>query len=228
MFDSPNRTARVAGLLYLVEIVTGIFSLIYVPLQIKVHGDAVATLKNLVSHEFLFRIDVLVGSFSGIVALVLPFVLYKLLSPVSKYAAVLMVVFGVVFIPIGFVATGYQLDILSLLTDDNLRHAFTSDQIGAQIALLFTTIHDNTLVSEIFWGLWLIPFGYLVFKSGFLPKFLGVFLMLGSLSYLVPVVVEVLFPGYSVPTTVALPSAIGEIGTAFWLAFVGVGKQARR
>jgi hypothetical protein len=226
--DSPNKVARIAGLLYLVEVVTGIFSLMYVPSRIKVRGDAVATVQHLMANEFLFRLDVIVGSMSDVVALVLPLVLYKLLSPVSKHAAVLMVAFGVVFIPIDLVATANQLDILSLLSDGSAQHhALSSAQLVGQVMALFDASYNKTLISELFWGLWLLPFGYLVVKSGFLPKVLGFFLMLGSLSYLVPFIVEVLCPAWSVPGIVALPSAVGEIGIALWLAFVGVRSPIR-
>jgi hypothetical protein len=226
--DSPNKVARIAGLLYLVEIVTGIFSLMYVPSRIRVHGDAMATVQHLMANEFLFRLDVVIGSISDVIALVLPLVLYKLLSPVSKHAAVFMVAFGVVFIPIDLVAAADQLDILSLLSDGSAQHhALSSTQYVAQVMALFDASYNKTLVSELFWGLWLLPFGYLVVKSGFLPKILGYFLMLGSLSYLVPFIVKVLFPSYSIPDIVSLPSAIGEIGTALWLAFVGIRRPMR-
>jgi hypothetical protein len=227
--DSPNKVARIAGLLYLIEIVTGIFSLMYVPSRINVHGDAVATVQNVTANEFLFRLDVVIGSISDVVALVLPLVLYKLLSPVSRNAATLMVAFGVIFIPIDLVASANQLDILSLLSDAKAQHhALDSAQFVTQVMALFSASYNKTLISEIFWGLWLLPFGYLVVKSGFLPKILGIILMVGSLSYLVPFVVEVLFPGRSVPDVITLPSAIGEIGIALWLAFVGVRKPSLR
>jgi hypothetical protein len=224
--ESPGKTARVAGLIYLLEILTGMFSLMYVPSQIKVHGDAVATVQNVVAKEFLFRLDVVVGSISDVAALVLPFVLYKLLSPVSKHAAVLMVVFGVVFIPIDLVASANQLDILNLVSKAGAQHALGTEPLVTKVMALFDAAHNKTLISELFWGLWLLPFGYLVIKSGFLPKILGFFLMLGSLSYLVPFLVEVLFPNYSTPDIVALPSAIGEIGIALWLTFVGIREPA--
>jgi hypothetical protein len=220
--DSPNKVARVAGFLYLIEVVTGIFSLMYVPSRIKVHGDAVATVRNITANEFLFRMDVVVGSIGNVVALVLPLVLYKLLSPVNKHAAVLMVAFGVVFIPIDLVATANQLDILSLLSEGSAQsHVLSSAQLVARVMALFDASYNKTLISEIFWGMWLLPFGYLVVKSGFLPKILGFFLMLGSLSYFVPFLVGVLAPGRSVPDIVSLPSAIGEIGIALWLTLVG-------
>lgn len=224
--DSPGKTARVAGLIYLLEIVTGIFSLMYVPSQIKVHGNALATVQNVVAKEFLLRVDVVVGSISDVAALVLPFVLYKLLSPVNKQAAVLMVVFGVVFIPIDLVATANQLDILTLVSHGGAQQAAGTEPFVTKVMALFDAAHNKTLMSELFWGLWLLPFGYLVIKSGFLPKILGFFLMLGSLSYLVPFLVEVLYPRYSMPDIVALPSAMGEIGIALWLTWVGIRKPA--
>lgn len=222
--DSIGKTARISGLLYLSIVVCGIFSLAYVPSQIRVHGDAAATVHNLLAHDSLFRLGIAVGSISYVPDLVLTLTLFKLLSPVNRNAAVLMVAFGAIFIPVDLAAMANQLDILSLLNADTRQHLLAPDQLAARVMALYDAYYNKILVSEIFWGLWLLPFGYLVVQSGFLPKILGYFLMLGCFSYLITFFAEVLFPLYSVPDFVMWPASIGEIGTALWLAIVGARK----
>ena len=222
--DSNNKTARLAGLLYLITVVTGIFSLIYVPSHINVHGDASATVGNIMASESLFRCGIAVGSVGYTAFLLLPLVLYKLLSPVNKNMAVVMVVFAVTCVPIYFVALANQLDALSLLDGDKIQNVFTTDQLHARVMSLIDAYRNRIFISEIFWGLWLLPFGYLVFKSGFLPKVLGIVLMIGCFSYLAVFFGEMLFPHYIIPSFVMWPAAFGEIGTCLWLLIVGVQK----
>ena len=226
--DSKNKTARLAGLLYLVTVATGLFSLMYVPLHINVHGDASATVNNMMASESLFRLGIVAGSIGWIAFLLLPLALYKLLSPVNRNIAVLMVAFAVTCVPIDFVAIANQLDILSLLNGDKYQQVFTSDQLHARVMSLLDAYHNRILVSEIFRGLWLLPFGYLVFKSGFLPKVLGILLMMGCFSYLISFFGETLFPHYNIPGFVMLPASFGEIGICLWLLIVGAREPARR
>lgn len=225
--DSANKTARLAGILYLLEPLTAIFTMFYVPSQIHVHGDAAATVHNVATHEFLFRLDIIASASTSVIGLLVPLALYKLLSPVSKNAAVLMVAFGVIFLPVGLAGVANQLDILSLLNGTIQQQAFTSDQLVARVMALFADSNNQVLVDQIYWGLWLVPFGYLVWKSEFLPKLLGFFLIFGCFSYLFYFVAGILFPRYFVPYVVLLPAAIGELGTALWLTFIGVRRPRR-
>ena len=219
--DTSSKTARVAGWLYLVTVVTGIFSLIYVPSRISANGDATLVVNNIVTFESLFRSGVAAGALGYVAFLILPLALYKLLGSVNKAAAVLMVTLAVVQVPIYFVAIANQLDVLSLLAGAKYLKAFTPEELHAKVMFLMDAYDNLVFASEIFWGLWLLPFGYLVFKSGFLPKFLGVLLMLGCFSYLVDFFARLLFPHYSVPGVVTLPAARGEIGICLWLVVMG-------
>lgn len=225
--ESNNRTARIAGSLYLINIVTGIFSLIYVPSMIEIRGDSATAVNNLLASEFLYRSGVAVGLLSFSIFMVLPFVLFKLLRHINQGAAVLMVAFALVFIPIDFVALGHKLDVLSLLHDTHYRSTFSIEQLHAQMMVSLHSYDNAMVISEIFWGLWLLPFGYLVFKSDFLPKMLGIFLMVACLSDLIEVVGEVLFPGTIkglATTLVTLPGAVGEFGICLWLLIMGARK----
>lgn len=226
-----NRIARTAGLLYLVVVVTGMFSLAYVPAHIATHADASVAASHIAASLSLFRWGALSELIMAASFLLLPFALYRLLQRVNRNLAVLMVVLVAVSAPISFVNVIDKLDILSLLGSTDVSHAFTRDQMDVQVTMHLIDYRNGMLVSEIFSGLWLLPFGYLVFKSTFLPRILGVLLMLGGFSYLIDFSGSMLFPGYA-DTTLAelimLPPSLGEIGTCLWLLIVGTRDRTRR
>jgi hypothetical protein len=222
--DSNKKTARTAGLLYLIVVVTGIFHLLYVPSQISGKGDAAATVGNIVASESLFRSGIVAGFLCYTAFLVLPFVLYKLLRPVGSNAAALMVAFVVASVPISFASLMHKLDILSLLSGAGSLQALPKDQVQAQVMLSLAAYNNGILACQIFWALWLLPFGYLVFKSGFLPRILGILLMIGCFGYLIDFFGSVLFAGYTktaIADFVTLPGSLGEIGICLWLLVVG-------
>lgn len=220
-----QATARMAGVLYLIVVLTGLFSLLYVPSQIAVGGDPSTTIDNILESESLFRLGIAAELICYTVFLVLPFALYRLLHGVGREAAVLMVAFVVVSVPISFVSVLSKFEVLSLLSGgaEHLR-AFTTEQVQAQVMLLLDAYENGFLVSQVFWGLWLLPFGYLVFRSGFLPRILGVLLMMGCFGYLIDFSGRFFFSGYTETMAgfVGLPAAAGEIGTCLWLLIVGV------
>lgn len=220
-----KKTARIAGALYLIVVVTGFFSMIHVPSQIVVPGDASATVANILASEPLFRLGIVAGLLCHTVFLLLPFALYRLLSPVGRDVAVLMVAFAVASVPVSFVNLFNKLDILSLLDGADHLQGFATEQLHAQVMLSLDAYGNGLLVSEIFWGLWLLPFGYLVFRSGFLPRVLGILLMTGCFGYLINFSGKLFFPGYgetNIAALVSLPSGLGEIGTCLWLLIVGI------
>jgi hypothetical protein len=225
-----KKTARVAGLLYLAVVVTGIFSLIYVPSHITVAGDPSATVRNIMASERLLRLGIVVELLSHAVFLVLPFALYKLLRPAGDTAAVLMVALAVMIVPITFVNNINKLNVLSLLNGAGHLRGLTAGDVEARVMLSLSAYANGILVSKVFWGLWLLPFGYLVLRSGFLPRALGILLMLGCLGYLIDFVGRVLFPGFAqttLATYVGLPAAFGELGICLWLLVVGAGEPKR-
>jgi hypothetical protein len=220
-----NKTARIAGLLYLIVVLAGIFSLLYVPSQVSVPGDTAATVSNILAQQPLYRIGIVVGCIGFTAFLILPLALYELLSPVGRKAAALMVAFAVVSVPISLVSLISKLDVLSLLTGADYAQALSAAQLHAQVRLSLDAYRNGMLVSQIFWGLWLFPFGYLVFKSGFLPRILGILLMLGCVGYLINFFGTALSPGYAdtaIANYISLPGSVGEIGICLWLLILGV------
>ena len=219
--------ARTAGLIYLVVVVTGILSLVYVPSQLIVSGDATRTVENIVASQGLFRLGVAAGFICYVAFLLLPLALYRLLSHVNQSVAILMVLLAVVSVPLSLGNMINKLDVLTLLSGKTYLLNHSADQLNAAVMLSLARYNNGVLVAKIFWGLWLLPFGYLVFRSGMLPKVLGIFLMIGCFGYLLDVFGTILLPGYSssdLASVATMPAAIGEIGTCLWLIVMGARK----
>ena len=226
-----RQTARVAGLLYLIVVAAGIFSLGYVPGQTLVPGDAAATAERILAHETLYRLGIVAGAACYVAFLLLPLALYRLLAPTHRTAAVLMVALAAASVPLSFANLGHKLDALSLLGGGDTLQALTREQLQAQAMAALDAYRNGVLLSKVFWGLWLLPFGWLVFKSGLLPRVLGVLLMAGCFGYLIDFAGRALFPGYAQTAAagyVTLPASIGEIGTCLWLLIVGAREPGRR
>lgn len=212
-----QKIARLAGALYLIVVVTGLFSLMYVPSQIAVSGDPHATANSIVANGPLFRAGIAAFLINQVAFLILPLALYKLLRHVNQNAAALMVVLAVVSVPIALVSLSNRLDALDILHGPNVQ-----SQLQPQAMLYINAYGNGLLVTTLFWGLWLLPFGYLIIRSGFLPKLLGALLVLGGLGYVIQVFWQILMPGMRFPEFVLLPAAVGEIGICLWLLVAGV------
>ncbi len=224
------KIARLAGFVYLIVILTGLFHLLYVPSQLIVRDDPSSTFNNILASETLFRLGIFVGLISYTAFLVLPIVLYKLLKPVGLIHARMMVLFAAVSVPITFVNMLNKFAVLSLISSDNYLETIDAIAVQGQVMFYLDLYNKGNSVAQIFWGLWLFPFGYLVYKSGFLPKVLGVFLMAGCFGYLINFTGYFFFPSYGesiFSTIVGLPSGIGEIGTCLWLLIMGAKENPR-
>lgn len=219
---NENRLARCAGLVYLVVVVTGFFSLGYVPGRLAAPGDPPAMLANIVAHEALFRAGIVSFMIEQVAFLLLPLLLFRLLHRVHQRAAVAMVALAITAVPIALIGVMHRLDALWLLTDG---HGLPMETMTPLALLALKSYGHAIFVASLFWGLWLLPFGYLVFTSGMLPRLTGLLLMLGGIGYLVDVFADLLLPGYAdtaFSNYVHLPAALGEIGTCLWLLLMGV------
>ena len=229
--EPKNPTARAAGLIYVIMAIIGAFTILYLPLKLIVWSDSSATVQNLIESETLYRIGIVIGLLTNVLFLVLPFVLYHLLESVNKTMAGLMVLFAVISVPITLVALGSQFDVLSMLKGGESTVELETEQLQSAVMASLYTHKNLTFVAAIFWGLWLFPFGWLVYNSGFLPKLFGVLLMVGCFGYLIEFVALTLWPdGYStsgISNFIHIPSAFGEIGIAFWLLIRGVNEPSK-
>ena len=160
-----NKAARVAGAVYLSMVLTGPFSLIYVPGKLIVRGDATATATNVLNHEFLFRLWIFGDLWTHIIFICLGVTLYRLLGSVSKPWAVAMLGFVLVSAAVGFLNTLNNIAAFILFRGADFLNVFEQAQRNA-LGMFFLRLHSQgNFINEIFWGLWLFPFGLLVFRS---------------------------------------------------------------
>jgi hypothetical protein len=222
-----NKTARVAGALYVLLGVTAPFSLIYIPRTFIVRGDATATANHILASETLFRMGIVSELISATITIFLVMVLYRLLNGVNKMHASLMVILGaLVSVPISFLNVVNEIAALTLLRGPGFLSVFDRSQLEA-LALFFLGLHGQGLVVvEIFWGLWLFPFGILVMRSGLIPRILGVLLIVNGFAYLAASLTSLLAPAYSgVVNRFALIAETGELWIMLWLLIKGVKVQ---
>lgn len=223
---SNAKAARIAGLLYLVVSIPGFFSLMYIPSHFIVSGDATATASKIANSELVFRMGILgeLIGFTGFIFVVRA--LYRLLYRVEKAQASLMVTLMLVSIPISLVNVMNELAALILIRGANFLAVFDKSQRDA-LALLFLKVHDQGLaVAEIFWGLWLIPFGLLVLKSGFLPRVLGVLLVIACFGYLADTLDTFQLLPYASVVSRVVPLLTGcELPIILWLLIMGAKDQ---
>lgn len=206
--------ARLAGLLYLAVVVTGLFSLAYVPSRIAVAGDPAATAANINAMEPLFRVGIAASILCYLAFLLLPLPLYRLLESSGPIAARLMVLFAIVSVPMALLNLGNDLDVLAAL------------RVGdtARAAAHLAASRNGQILVQLFWGLWLLPLGLLIFRSAAIPRVFGILLMFGCLGYCIRVFGLVLIPDFAgIPGIryVSIPGSVGEIGTCLWLLVMG-------
>lgn len=221
--NSINKTARTAGLLYLVLAILSAFGLVYVPSMILVPGDAAATAHNIVASESLFRLGFVGNLLAFTVNIFVAVLLYKLFAPVNKTMAALMVVLISVGIAIAMLNELNQFAALLLLGSADYLTAFTADQLQAFAALFLDLYEHGFVLAHLFFGLWLFPMGYLVIKSGFVPKVIGFFLLIAGVGYVVDFTLFFLFPDITV--TVSEYTFVGEVLLLLWLLVMGVNVE---
>jgi len=215
------KAARIAGAICLLEFLVGPFSLIYVPTVLVVAGDAAATAAKILAHETIFRIAIFADLYSGVLSLATSLALYRLFKDTDQFLAAVMVILGGVTVaPIFFLNSLNWIAALSLI--HNYLTIFNAQQQQA-LAMLFLHLHgEGNIVNEIFWGLWLVPFGLLVIKSGFIPRILGYWLLIDGFAYVVLNAIGILAPQfYDTAFTYAQPALFGELAIMLFLLIKG-------
>jgi hypothetical protein len=217
-----QKTARLSGLLYLALAALSAFGLVYVPSMLIVPGDAAATANNIVASESLFRLGFVSNLVAFTVNVFVAALLYKLLKPVNRGIASLMVILILIGLAIGMLNELNQFAALLILGTDYLT-VFTAVQSQALASLFLDLYEHGFTMAHIFWGLWLFPMGYLIFRSGFLPRVIGVLLIIAGLGYLVDFTLFFLFP--DIALTVSNFTFVGEVALIFRLLIRGVNVE---
>ncbi|MBQ4853449.1 DUF4386 domain-containing protein [Rhodanobacter sp. B2A1Ga4] len=225
-----DRTARQAGLLYLLVVLLAPYRLIYVPNALFVSGDAAATIARITMHETLFRIglatDLVCGALMAFVALAL----YRLLGDVDRRHAIAMLLLGGALVPaLYFFNVINDAAALLLAHGGNALAAFDPPQRAA-LAMLFLRLHGEAVgAAELLWGLWLFPLAMLVLRSGFLPRLFGYGLILNGLAYLIQSIAWAVLPGWrDMLSSVLGPLQFVEVLFMLWLLLLGARPSFRQ
>lgn len=222
-----EKATRWAGGLYTVWALSGLFEALVVRTRIPLSGDVAAVSESILSNEVLFRLAALNDLVSGIIWVVLSLAFYQLFKAVEARQAKLMVALVLVQIPPSFVVQALNLTSLNILNRDLLGSLDPSQQ--REVALLLLRIGQSTILTlEMFWGLWLFPLAILVFKSRFLPPWIGVWLAVNGVAYVVLSTAGILSSETSETLVrVAMPALMGELVLALWMLFMGANPMAQ-
>jgi len=221
------KAARIAGGIYLLMVLTAPFSLIYVPSKLIVRGNALATADNILAHETMFRLSIFGDLIGHVIFICLAVALYRLLSNVNKTWAILMVSFVLVSAAVGFLNALNNIAAVILFRGGEFLDVIDKTQRDA-LGMLFVRLHSQgEFISEIFWGVWLFPFGLLVYRSGFLPRLLGVWLIVACFAWIALSITALFFPShYGAAFTWLQPAFFAEMAIMLWLLIRGVNVRA--
>ena len=226
--NSPKRLARIAGVLYLFVGIFGGFAEGFVEPKMYAAGNAATTAGNVVANAGLVRLGFVADLFQATVWVFLGLTLYLLLKHVNKSVAMAMVVLVAIGASIVCLNAVFEFEGLRVATGAVNLAAFGTTGSNAMVLLLLDTQHYGIFIAQIFFGLWLVPLGYLAYKSaGWFPKWLGVLLVVGGICYLVDMLALFLVPdfGVKIHTFLVIPSALAEISMVVYLLVIGVRTQ---
>jgi hypothetical protein len=220
---SPLVYARIAGILYLIIAIAAIFGPSFVRSSLVVPGDATTTANNIMASGSLFRAGIVSYLVIFLSEIVLSVLLYVLLKPVSKTLSLIAMVFRLAMTTIHGINLLNQFSALLLLSGADYLTVFETDQLHA-LVLLFLDAHEyGWWIGIVFFSLHVFLLGYLVYKSGYFPRILGVLLILASFIYLINALAILLLPNYEeTPVFLALLIVIAELAFPLWLLFKGI------
>ena len=215
-----RRDGRIAGALYMAVVAGGLAGLAYVPGQLGPMGDPAAVAAALSAHAGLFRLGIAALLAMELAFLLLPFALFRVFRDAGETAATLMVVLAAASVPVALVGVGQRWNALAVM---EAGAALPADLASTQAWLSIRASSSAMWIASVFWGLWLLPFGYLVLRSGRIPRVLGLLLVLGGVGYVAAVCADLaaIATDSIAFRTLRMAAAAGEIGSALWLLAFG-------
>ncbi len=218
---SQRKAVTILRILYPIWAIVGFFSIMYVPSTLIVPGEATSTANNIMANELLFRLGIIGSLITQLIFIFVVLVLYQLFKTVNKNHALLMVIFALVGVPIAMINTLNRIAALLLLNSGDFLNGLGTDQLHAQVMFFLKLNEWGVVIASIFWGLWLFPLGYLVFKSGYFPKILGILVIIAGFGYLSGSFIHLLLPDYKTVLQVLEILTFGEVIFLIWLIFRG-------
>lgn len=218
---SQRKAVTILRILYPIWMIVGIFSIIYVPTTLIVTEDAATTAGNILANESLFSMGIAGSLITQLIQIAAVLVLYKLFKPVDENHASLMVIFALVGVPIAMLNTLNRIAALLLLSGDDYLKVFGADQLQALMMFFLNLNEHGVIIASFFWGLWLFPLGYLIYKSGYFPKIFGVLMTVAGFGYLIGSFTSILLSNYEAIATVLELMTVGETLFIVWLVLKG-------
>ncbi len=219
---SQHKAVTILRILYPIWFVVGLFGIMYVPSSLIVSGDAAATANNIMANELLFNMGIVGSLITQLIHIVVVLVLYQLFKSVNKNHAGLLVVLGLVGVPIAMLNELNKVAALILSKGAGYLAAFESAQLHSLMMFFLNLNEQGIFIATIFWGLWLFPLGYLIHKSGYFPKILGVLMIVAGIGYTLEPFVRYLSPDLSaIIAPVLLVMVMGELVFMVWITFKG-------
>lgn len=224
---SPQLYARTGGVLYLLMILLGIIQEAAIRGKIVVHGDATATAKNLRSMELLWRAGIGIEMLMIILTVCVTFIIYVLTKPVNRHLALLAVFSGLLACGVQAAYSLHLVEALYPQGGSTWLNAFTQEQLNVMTSLSIKTHSSGFAIVLLLFGPFFFITGYLVYQSGYLPKFIGVLYVIAGFSYFISSFVLILAPvfGAQYYFFIAGPALIGELSLSLWLVIKGVNRQ---
>lgn len=221
--NSIRKIARTAGLLYLLYMVTSVVANLFGKF---VFVEAPVTVNHIMTHATQFRIGFVINLFSVVLFLLAAWALYVLLKPVNKDLALLFLLFNVAGFAVWLFSSLCLFGSLVILNGPEAIKAYQPDQLQALAVFFFGLYKTGAFIAQVPYGVWLFPLGYLVLKSGFLPKVLGMFLIADGICQFVYVCQRLILPDLAI---IAYPclviSFIAEFSLALWLSIKSVNPR---
>ncbi len=224
-----RKTARITGILYLLLAVIGPFTLMYIPSKLLVSGDAAATANNILSNELLFRFGIIGETLIVILEVIIIVLIYKLFSPVNKHLTLTAVFSRLAMTVLQGGNIINRLLTLEVLNGTTYTEALGVDQVNAMVSLFLNGHSYGVYIWQIFFSIHLFVLGYMIFKSGCLPKLIGGLIIIGSLGYLMDSYACFIMPENGMIATAATIllalATVGEVAFAVWLLIKGINRN---
>ena len=221
---SNKNLARIAGLLYLIVIATGLFAEVFVRQALKVSGDALATANNIHSSEMLFLFYLVADLINFVCGLPCVLIIYFLFKRINKFLLQLALIFVIIQTAIIAVNLLNQISPLLILSNNAYLKTFQPNQLAALSQLSLNIQGVGYAIGLVFFGFYCLLVGYVIFKSKMVPKFLGILYIISGIGYIINSFIMLLSKGFANPifVYVAIPIFIGELSFCLWLFIKGV------
>lgn len=227
---SNKKMGRFAGLLFLILVITGVFAEFFVRQKLYVLNDPIATTQNIIENQWLFRLGFVSDLVMSTMFFIYGFVLYLIFKSVNKNISLFLLLCAVISVAMFCQNSLSQFSALELLINPDYSKGFKPEQLQV-LSVFFQNIHTKGYyVNQIFFGLYLLPLGYMIIKSGIVPKIIGVFLILGFIGDMIDFVVYFLFPNVDsvLLDNITIPADIGEISLCLWFLIMGVRSPKKK